>query len=315
MTRKVILDVDPGIDAAVALAMALFDPRLDVVAVTAVAGTMSAEQATRNVQAIIEQLDPPRWPRIGSAVEPETAPALGGLSALYGSDGLGNAGFQVAELHHQHPAEKVITDELRNDPESVTLVALGPLTNVAQVLRRDVSLAQALGQLVMRAGSIRMPGDVTPAAEFNVFFDPRTARDVFRSRATKTLIPLDATMAVMFDFSLLENLPSESTRAGRLLRKILPVAYRAHRQELGMEGVYLHAPVALTALTDPELFTIQPMAGEVEVSGDLTTGATIFDRRQIPEWRANMEVAIEADAAGVTEAIRRALERTGAADD
>ncbi|HEX3871129.1 MAG TPA: nucleoside hydrolase [Pirellulales bacterium] len=313
MARKVILDVDPGIDGAVALTMALFDPRLDVVAVTAVAGTISAEQATRNVQAIIEQLDPPRWPRIGSAAEPETAPARGGLSALYGADGLGNVGFQVAELHHQHPAEKVMTDELRKDPESVTILALGPLTNVAQVLRRDVKLSETIGQLVMRAGTISLPGDVTPAAEFNVYFDPRSARDVFRWRATKTLVPLDATRQVMLDYSFLDKLPPESTRAGRLLRRILPVAYRAQRQEQGIEGIYLNAPVALVAMTDPELFTIQPMAGDVEMSGDLTTGATIFDRRQVPEWRPNMEVVTEAEPQAVADAIRRGLDFAGSA--
>jgi purine nucleosidase len=313
MARKVILDIDAGIDSAVALVMALFDPRLDVIAVTAVAGSISAEQATRNVQAIIEQLDPPRWPRIGAAVEPDQAPARGGLSALYGADGLGNAGFQMAELHHQHPAEKVITDELRSDPEGVTLVALGPLTNVALALRRDAQLAGSVGQLIMRCGTIRAPGDVTPAAEFNVYFDPRAARDVFRSRVTKSLVPLDVTTQVTLGFDFFDKLPGEGTRAGRLLRKILPVAFRAHRQELGIEGVRLHAPVALVAVTDPELFTIQPMAGEVETSGELTIGATVFDRRQIPEWRPNMEVAVEVDAAKVSEAIARSLAQAGAA--
>ena len=116
MARKVILDVDPGIDDAVALCLALFDPRLEVVAATAVAGNVPAEQATRNVQTIIEQLDPPRWPRIGVATEPDMAAAVDNRS-IHGSDGLGNADFAVAELHHQHPSEKVICDEVRAAPE------------------------------------------------------------------------------------------------------------------------------------------------------------------------------------------------------
>jgi purine nucleosidase len=181
------------------------------------------------------------------------------------------------------------------------------------VLRRDVKLSETIGQLVMRAGTISLPGDVTPAAEFNVYFDPRSARDVFRWRATKTLVPLDATRQVMLDYSFLDKLPPESTRAGRLLRRILPVAYRAQRQEQGIEGIYLNAPVALVAMTDPELFTIQPMAGDVEMSGDLTTGATIFDRRQVPEWRPNMEVVTEAEPQAVADAIRRGLDFAGSA--
>ena len=139
--RKVIIAVDPGIDAVVALSSALFDPRLEVLAVTAVAGNVSAEQATRAVQAIIEQLDPPRWPRIGAAVEPDRAPAEN-LSFLSGSDGLGGAEFRVAELHQRHPSDKVLNDVVRAAPQEVTVLTLGPLTNLARCLRRDPTFAQ-----------------------------------------------------------------------------------------------------------------------------------------------------------------------------
>ena len=163
MTRKVILDVDPGIDDAVALTMALFDPRLDVLAVTAVAGNVSADQATRNVQAIVEQLDPPRLPRIGRAVEPE-----GGLPAtalhLFGSDGLGNTHFDVAELHNLHTSDKVMFDLVRSEPDEVTIICLGPLTNVARALARDATRASQVGELVMMGGTVVGPGNETPAA-------------------------------------------------------------------------------------------------------------------------------------------------------
>ena len=112
MARKVILDVDPGVDDAVAICLALAAPELDVLAVTAVGGNVPADQATRNVQAIIEQLDPPRLPRIGAAVRPERDPLVDSRHVC-GADGLGNADFAVAELHHVHPSDKVITDEIR----------------------------------------------------------------------------------------------------------------------------------------------------------------------------------------------------------
>src|SRR5436309_1816157 len=117
MARKVILDVDPGIDDAVALTLALFDPRLEVVAVTATGGNVSPQQATLNVQTIIEQLDPPRWPRMGAASADQMLPSDG--RRLHGGDGLGNAHFETAELHNMHPAEKVIYDEVRAAPESI----------------------------------------------------------------------------------------------------------------------------------------------------------------------------------------------------
>ncbi len=311
MARKVILDVDPGIDDAVAMTMALFDPRLEVVAVTAVAGNVPADQATRNVQAIIEQLDPPRWPRVGAAVQPERAP-MADSRHIFGADGLGNAGFPVAELHHQHAAEKVISDEIRMAPDSITIIALGPLTNIANAFRRDPNLADQVGQLLIMGGSVKGPGNVTPAAEFNIYCDPAAAREVFRSRTTKTLIPLDVTNQVVMTYDLLDQLPGEDTRAGKFLRKILPFAFRSHRQLFGLEGILLHDAVAVVAATNPELFTTERLAGDVETLGELTLGATIFDRRAVPEWRANMDVATGIDTAGAIDAVMRGLQQAAA---
>src|ERR1700689_2871691 len=124
VTKKVILDVDPGTDDAVALAIALFDPQIEVVAVTAVGGNVLPDQATRNLQVIIEQLDPPRWPRLGVASLPDDGlPA--NMANLYGADGLGNAQFAVAELVQRHPSEKVICDEIKLAPDEITIVSLG----------------------------------------------------------------------------------------------------------------------------------------------------------------------------------------------
>ena len=306
MARKVILDVDPGVDDALALCMALFDPRLEVVAVTAVAGNVSAEQATRNVQGIIEQLDPPRLPRIGAAREPDNG-RPGDNRQLFGADGLGNAHIQVAELHHVHPAEKVICDEVRAAPDSVTIVALGPLTNVARALARDAELSSLVGRIHIMGGSVRVGGNVTASAEFNIHCDPESARSVFRSATTKTLVPLDVTNQVMMTFAQLDELPPDSTRAGSFLRRILPHCFRTHRTELGLEGFLIHDAVAMAALLHPELFHAEPMHGDVETRGDLTTGSTIFDRRSGRKSRANMEVLTEVDVAGVMDCILRGL--------
>lgn len=307
MARKVILDVDPGIDDAVALCLALFDPRLDVLAVTAVAGNVSADQATRNVQTIIEQLDPPRWPRIGAAAEPEMSPAVE-PARIHGADGLGNAQFEFAELHHTHPSDKVMFDEIRAAPEEITIIALGPLTNVARLLQRDPAIVSQIGQLLIMGGTVAASGNVTPAAEFNIHFDPLAAQTVFRSRTTKTLIPLDVSSQVVFTYDMLDQLPSELTKAGKLLRRILPFAFRAHRQELGLEGIYLHDAVAMAAAAHPELFGTEEMAGDVETQGVLTTGATVFDRRLCMQWRPNMDVAREIDVAAVKDFILRGLQ-------
>jgi inosine-uridine nucleoside N-ribohydrolase len=310
MARKVILDVDPGIIDALALTLALFDPEVEVVAVTAVAGNVSAEQATRNVQTIIEQLDPPRWPRIGVATAGEqTLPAS--MAHLFGTDGLGQAGFPMADLHHQHPAEKVIADEIKAAPESVTIVALGPLSNIARAFRRDPALAALVGQIVIAGGTVAAPGNATATAEFNIHSDPLAAREVFQSRTTKTLVPLDVTAPILMTFDLLDQLPEEYTRAGAFLRKMLPFAFRSYRHHLGLEGIHLHEVVALLAATRPDLFATENLAADVETSGELTFGATVFDRRPIPEWRANMDVALKADGPAILKAFVRGLGRAG----
>lgn len=306
MPKKVILDVDPGIDDAMALCMALFDLRLDVVAVTAVAGNVPADLATRNVQAIIEQLDPPRWPRVGAASPPDHGMPVDGRH-LHGIDGLGGANFQVAELLTRHPAEKIICDEVRTAPESVTIVTLGPLTNVARALQRDPELPSLVGRIVMMGGAIRCPGNITPAAEFNVFCDPQAARAVFRSRTTKTLVPLDVTNRAVLTFDLFNRLPDETTKVGAFLRTILPPAFRAYRQQFGLEGIHVHDSVALMAVIEPDLFTTREMAGDVEIMGELTAGATLFDRRRVPAWRHNMEVAVEMDAPKVIDEMIRCV--------
>jgi len=303
--RKIILDVDPGIDDALALTIALFDPRVEVVAITAVGGSVAPERASRNVQTIIESLDPPRWPRVGAPVVPDR-PLPADNCHIFGADGLGNNDFAVSELHHLHPAAKVIADEVRAAPEDLTIVCLGPLTNVAGAFRRDPALPSLVGQIVMSAGATG-GGNVTPAAEFNIFSDPQAARDVFRQPTTMTLVPLEITRQIVMTFSDLDGLPQESTKAGKFLRRILPFAFRAHRQEFGLEGMYLHDTVGLVAALHPELFVTERMAADVETQGELTTGATVFDRRPRPQWRHNLYVATKVDAAAVMDVVIRGI--------
>ncbi len=296
MPKKVILDVDPGIDDAMALCMALSDPQLEVVAITAVGGNVPPQTATRNVQVVLEQLDPARWPRVGVASMPENGLPVDGRH-LCGIDGLGGVEFDVAELRSPHPAEKIICDQVRAAPESVTIVALGPRTNIARAVQRDPELPDLVNRLVLMGGTVAAPGNITATAEFNIFCE--SARAVFRSPSTKTLIPLDVTNRVILTYDLLHQLPPESTRVGKFLRQILPPAFRNYRQRFGLEGIHAHDSVALLAATNPELFVTQEMAGDVEIQGELTTGATVFDRRRVPTWRNNMEVAMDMDVNAV----------------
>ncbi|MBI1247045.1 nucleoside hydrolase [bacterium] len=306
MSRKVIIDCDPGIDDAVALMIALFDPRLDVLAVTSTAGNVNADQAFTNLQALIECLDPPRRPRIAMGPGPLSAPPVDS-TFLHGSDGLGEIHLEVAKLHQTHSAEKLISDECRAFPEAVTILCLGPMTNIANCLQRDPSFASHVGQVVIMGGSVNGIGNVTPCAEFNCHFDAESARRVLHSKTTKTVVPLDITSQVMFGIDLLEHIPKGDSRVSQLLNQILPFSFRSHRRHLAQEGISLDDAVALIALLQPELFESVPMAGDVETQGDLTLGATIFDRRTVKTWTNNMEVITTVDVAGVRDSILRGI--------
>ncbi len=310
MTRKVIIDCDPGIDDAVAITMAVFDRRLDVLAITAAAGTVPAEQSTANLRGIIGLLDPPRYPRIGAASACENAP-VSDDSELHGPDGLAGCNFKDNDRQQRHPSDKVISELLRMYPGQITILCFGPLTNVARAFNKDPSLIELVDKIVISGGSYTHPGNVTPAAETNMHFDPVSAREVFRSATTKSMVPLDVTEQVTFGVDLLDSLPSRLTKVGDLMYRLLPFRFLATHERQGRETVTLHDPVALLSLLEPDLFTWREMACDVEVSGELTRGMTVFDRRRRRRWEFNMEVAIDVDANEARERIVHAIRWAG----
>jgi len=308
--RKVILDLDPGIDDAVALAMALFDPRLEVLAVTATGGNVTPEQATANLQALVGILDPPRLPRIGTAPTDTVRPEK--PFNMHGPDGLGGIDLPRARLHGGHVSEKVIWETIHAHPREVTIVCLGPLTNLSRVLARDPAIVELIGEVVIAGGTAHGNGNATPVVDFNFFCDPRAARHVIREPMAKTLVPLETTGQVTFSFDLLDQLPAESSRAGMILRTMLPHAFRAYRQLLGAEGISLHDVVSLVAVTNPELFERTTVAADVEAGGELTAGMLVIDRRIVRQWRPNLDLLTACDAVAVQDCILRGLATAGA---
>lgn len=311
MPQKLIIDADPGIGDALAIAVALLDPGLDVVALTAVGGCVTPLQAGHNLQALVEWLDPPKWPRIGvgysgdqlqeSPSGPPVTPEWQHLQrCLNGPEGLGEWRPPAAELHHTKDAVKLMIELTRLHPNEIMLLTLGPLTNVELACDMDAEFLTRLQGLVSLAGAVSVPGDVSPTSEFNVHFDPDAARVVLKYPATKSLVPLDASQRSVLTFEHYDRLnPTDKTPLGRLLQQIVPFALRAHHQHLGVEGMRLAELTALAAIARPHQFQRQTMAVDVEVQGELTRGMTVFDRRPNPGWRANIDVLGDVDAQGV----------------
>ncbi len=309
MPRKIILDIDPGIDDAVALAIALFDPRLEVVAVTATGGNVPPDQATANLQALVGFLDPPRLPRLG--VAPSDTTLQEKPFNMHGADGLGGIDLPRAQLHGGHLSEKVIWEAFHAHPREITFVALGPLTNLSRVLARDPAIVELIGEVLISGGTFEGHGNVTPVVDFNFYCDPRAARHVIREPVAKTLVPIETTGQAAFGFDLLDQLPDESSRAGAILRRMLPHTFRAHRQLLGSEGISLHDVVALVAVTNPELFERTTVAADVETGGELTSGMLVIDRRTVRQWRPNLDLLVGCDAAAVKDCVLRGLAAAG----
>ena len=268
-------------------------PELEVVAVTATGGNVAPRQASRNVQAIIEHLDPPRWPRIGFAHEDQPLRTDG--RELWGVDGFCGAELGVVELHQQHPSVKVLTEEIRSAPGEVTVIAGGPLSNIAAAFQREPDLAMLIGHLIIVGGTLDGPGDVTAAAEFNIYCDAEAAQRVFRSRGHQ-----DAAAARRDQPGGDDVRPAEppARRSRRRWAACCTPCCRGRSNRTasgwGSKGMYVPEAVAVAAAMHPELLTTEAWPCDVETEGVLTHGATVIDRRRHTLERGTMDVAVEA---------------------
>jgi inosine-uridine nucleoside N-ribohydrolase len=304
MMRKVILIVDPGIDGAFATALALFDASLDVAGIAATAGIVSPEQATKNVQILIEQIDPPRWPRLGAAL-PHTYNVDG--TKMHGPGGLGGVSFPCAQLHHQHSSDKLLIDIVHQYPGDVTVISLGPLTVLARAFDRDPDLPKLIQRLVCVGGARHEPGDAGPVSEFNFFCDPAAARQVLHSGVPLTLIPLDVTRKFVLSPTDLLELPAPESRTCRFLRQIVPHGIRMTSNHFGIEGLHLNSVLGVVAVTMPESLVTKPLVVGVETRGELTRGMTVVDARPGQKGTTNVDMAVDVDVAAVRDYIHQIL--------
>ncbi|MFL5341261.1 MAG: nucleoside hydrolase [Gemmataceae bacterium] len=306
MPQKIIIVADPGIDTAFAIALALLDPKLDVLALAATAGNVPAQQATINVHTIITQLDPSRYPRIGAAPL-VTYPVDG--TRLHGADGLGNVGFPDISLHAPHSSDRLIVELVRKEPKEITVVCLGPLTVMAGVLGRDPNIVPHIDRLICLGGSWREPGNASAAAEFHFYCDPVSARKVLHCGAHITLLPLDVTRKLIFSPTDLLELPAPESKTSQFLRKIIPFGIRASSNLYGTEGFHLKDVLGIAALVLPKAITTQRYYVDVETQGELTRGTSVVDARANPAAPPNVDLATGVDVTAVRDYIVQTLQR------
>lgn len=298
--HKMIIDADAGIVDALTIMVAILDPQVDVLALTATAGVVSGKQANQNLQTILNRMDPQKYPRIGCTEE--ELPALISslrevpIPLLIGENGLGDCPTTAVSLASPHASAKVLVDVVRSNPHEVTVLTLGPMTNIVLACEIYPDFLQDVKSLICLGGSITDGGDVTATSEGNVYADPEAARYVFKSKCLKTLVPLDISDQLRLNFGALDRLPQDSqSHISELVHQLLSFALRSSRRHLGQEGIALNGLAALAAAVRPQFFSRRLMSVDVETGGELTRGMLVVDRRGVRHEEANLEVLTEID--------------------
>lgn len=304
MSTKVVLITDPGIDGAFAIALALYDPEIEVVGMLATPGNVSAEQTTKNVRIVLDQLDPPRWPRLGAA--PEVDYGTDGTK-LHGPRGLGHTDFPCASLHHLPASEKLLIELVRQYPHELTVICMGPLTVLARAIDLHPELPALIQQIVIVGGALHEPGNAGPVSEFHFFCDPKAARKALQCNASVTLIPLDMMRKVLYSPTELLGGATEISHAYHFLRQIVPFGIAATSHLYGIEGFHLKDILGVVAVGFPAAVHATHMNVDVETHGDLTRGMSVFDRRSWQNVSSNVNVVTEVDYKAVKQYVSRVI--------
>jgi inosine-uridine nucleoside N-ribohydrolase len=287
--RPLLIDTDPGIDDALALLLAFGSSECAVEAITTVAGNVEVSLCTRNARRVVALAAPRRPPPVVEGAAAPLARPLKTAVHYHGADGLGDA----LPLEAPAPAAptgsaaRTIVQMARRRGRMLTLVALGPLTNLAQAIELDPAALAGIGRLVVMGGAVDVPGNVTPTAEFNAHVDPEAVARVLAAGLPLELVPLDVTQRVILPRAALEAALGRAPR--RLADFVLAFTRPAFRAESAAEkpGLALHDPLAVGVALDPSFVTFEPLRLGVGASGET--------RRQ--SGPPNCRVAVAVDAA------------------
>lgn len=316
MVQKLIIDADPGVGDTLAILTAMADPSVELLAVTASAGVISGVQATRNLQYLVELVDPVRHPRIGQCNRPasinDAMPEIAELfRSLNGPNGLGQTDVQIADLHNRRESAKLIVDIAREFPGEVRLLTLGPLSNLFVAADFDPQLAEHLHSVVSLGGSTQAAGNVTAAAEFNIWADTQAARSVCGIPIHKTLVPIEISGQSVLSFDDVDTLCGflKPTTTGSFVSSLLQFAVRGYRCHEALEGIPLHSVSALAVAASAEAFQVESAQIDVETTGELTQGMTVIDRRLCRSRRNNFDLVSSIDDNGVVDYFTSAIRR------
>lgn len=281
-TQPTILDTDPGVDDALAIMLALGSSELDVIGICTVSGNVPINTGTRNAQGLLQLLDRTEIPVYAGADQPlKRDPVF--ATEVHGESGMGQAVLPEPSQKIKGDAVDFLVQTLSDQPGEITIIAVGPLTNLALAEQRQPGILQKAKQVIVMGGAIAETGNSTPVAEFNFYADPHAAQIVVHSDAALLIVPLDATRQVVLSETDIENqIASLKTVASQFVVDAVQNVFALYRQLEREPIVYLHDPLAVGAAIAPELLRSETLYIDIETSGDLTMGQVVTDRRGLP---------------------------------
>ena len=301
--RKIIIDTDPGVDDAMAIFFALSSPELDVIGLTTIFGNVRTDLATINALRLLETARRTDIPVAKGATDPIVGAFNNPAPFVHGDDGQGNVFLPPPSTEPlPEPAAEFIVDQVMAFPGEITLVPIGPLTNIALALRLEPKIAHQVREVVLMGGNAFVPGLATPAAEPNIHNDPEAADIVFSADWPVTMVGLDVTQKVIMSPEHLNEYARHETPVCQHIARILPFYQNFSEQDQDIRGIHVHDSTAIAYLLLPEAFRTERWQVRVEMQGfsrGKTWPQTGGDPDKIAPWagRREVNVCVAVDAA------------------
>ncbi|CAN7387798.1 nucleoside hydrolase [Devosia sp. LjRoot3] len=311
MPRKIIIDTDPGQDDAVAILLALASPEdFDVLGVVAVAGNVGLHHNATNARKIIELAGRPEVPVYAGCARPMRR-TLVTAEHVHGDTGLNGPDLPAprVELQAQHGVDYIIETLMNAEPKTITLCTLGPLTNIGMALVKEPKIAERVAEIVMMGGAYFEVGNITPAAEFNIYVDPEAADIVFRSGIKITVLPLDVTHQIQSTPARLNAIKALGNRSGQAVYDMLTFSEGFDLKKYGWDGAPLHDPTVIAYLLDPTLFEGRECNVTIETASELTVGMTVTDYWHVTDKPRNATYLRNGNAEGFYKLLTERLAR------
>jgi len=296
MSQRIIFDTDTGIDDALALLFILRSPELVLEGVTTVFGNATVDRCTRNALIVLQLAGRPDVPVARGAGRPLLRSYRGQGYTVHGEDGLGNVKMPPSRTRPLDvPAAQFIVERVMAAPGEIGLVAVGPLTNLALALRLEPRVARATRQVIVMGGAATVSGNISAAAESNVYNDPEAASLVFSAGWPLTMVGLDVTTRVTMNDRYLARLKAAGKPLTDFIITIAAFYRQRHARVYGIDGFHVHDPSAVAYAIDPTLFETRRLYVVVDTTGGPNSGRTVADLRLHPAQEPNVDVCLGVD--------------------